>query len=343
MNIPYRTRSLLKRLGITALAVLLVAGFVLFFWFVWLQRFVVYTRDQGAVLDMTLSQDFSGGQLAVPPEPGETVSIYYNEGANALNVSRELTQIVGYYADQAALEKSIDTVLEQAKALPRGTPVMLDVKNPKGAFFYSTLVGQEQSPKIDAQKMDELISYLDKSGSYLIARLPALRDYYYGLEHVRDGMPTAKGYLWVDRTDGGYYYWLNPISQGTQTYLLQIVNELKELGFDEVVFDDFRIPSTKEIVFKSDKKEALQKAAETLVTVGSTGTFTVSFVSNGTDFTLPEGRCRLYMEGASAADAATIAENSGIADPSIHLVFLTEVHDTRFDSYCVLRPLEAAH
>lgn len=343
MNIPYRTRRLLQRLGVTALAVLLVSALVLFFWFVWLQRFVIYTRSEGAVIDMNAPQDWVGGVLAVPPEQAEKVPIYYNEGENALNVTRELTQIVGYYADQAALQKSIDDVLAQAKALPRGTPVMLDVKNTKGAFFYSSTVGEERNSKIDPAQMDDLIQQLHKNGNYLIARLPALRDYYYAVDHTKDGLPTKKGYLWIDRTDGGYYYWLNPAKEGTQAFLLQIIDELKNLGFDEVVLDQFRFPDTKEIVFSGDQAEELNKAANTLVTVGSTETFTVSFVGRSADLMLPEGRCRLYLEGINAANAATVAQSTGITDISARLVFLTEVHDTRFDDYSVLRPLEAAH
>ena len=343
MNIPYRTRSMLKRLGITGLILLLVSVLVLFFWFVWLQRFVIYTRDQGAVLDMNASQVWEGGQLAVAPQQGETVPIYYNEGENALNVTRELTQIVGYYADQAALQKGIDTVLEQVKALPRGTPVMLDVKNTKGAFFYSSSVGEQRHSKIDPAQMDELIQTLHKNGNYLIARLPALRDYYYAVGHTKDGLPTKKGYLWVDRTDGGYYYWLNPGKEGTQEFLLNIINELRVLGFDEVVFDQFQFPNTKEIVFSGDKAETLNKAAQILVTAGATETFTVSFVGKSSDFVLPQGRCRLYLEDVGAAEADIVAQGTGIEDLSRQLVFLTQVHDTRFDKYSVLRPLEGAH
>lgn len=343
MNIPYRTRRLLKRIGITALAALLVAALVLFFWFVWLQRFVIYTRDEGAVVDLTAPQDWGNGVLAVPPEQGGQIPIYYNEGENSLNVTRELTQIVGYYADQTALQNGIDDVLAQAKALPRGTPVMLDVKSTKGAFFYSSQVGEERNSKIDPAQMDDLIQQLHKNGNYLIARLPALRDYYYAVDHTKDGLPTSKGYLWVDRTDGGYYYWLNPAKEGTQAFLLQIIAELKNLGFDEVVLDQFRFPDTKEIVFSGDMAEELNKAANTLVTVGSTETFTVSFVSRTEDLILPDGRTRLYLEGVNAANAATVAQGTGIADLSTRLVFLTEVHDTRFDDYSVLRPLEAAH
>ena len=342
MSIPYRTRRMLKRVGLTLVALLLVGLLALFLWFVWLQRFVVYTRDQGAVIDLNLSQDWGEGQLAVPPAQKEPISIYYNEGENALNVTRELTQLVGYYADQAALQKSIDNVLAQAKALPRGTPVMLDVKNSKGAFFYSSSVGEERNSKIDPAQMDALIAELHKNGNYLIARLPALRDYYYAVDHTKDGLPTSKGYLWIDRTDGGYYYWLNPEKEGTQTFLLQIISELKALGFDEVVLDQFYFPNTKDIVFSGDKQEVLNKAAQTLVTVAATETFTLSFVGSD-DLALPAGRTRMYLTGVNAAEAASVAEGTGIENLQTQLVFLTQVHDTRFDDYGVLRPLEAAH
>ena len=62
-----------------------------------------------------------------------------------------------------------------------------------------------------------------------------------------------------------------------------------------------------------------------------------------TDFALPEGRTRLYMKNTVAADAQTIAQKTGLEDPTTRLVFLTEIHDTRFDEFGVLRPLDAAH
>ena len=340
IKIPYRTRYTLKRVAVILLAILLVAALVFFCWFLWLKRYVVYTRDQGAILDMTLSAQIPQGQLAVPPESGQTIAVYYNEGENAINTSKELGQITGYYADSEALEKGVTTVWDQAKALPAGTPVMLDVKNPKGQFYYSSSVGSQRSSRVDTASMDAMIKDLDSKGVYLIARLPALRDYQFGLDHTSNGLFVASGgYLWAD---DDYCYWLNPSSQGTVTYLVQIVTELKNIGFDEVVFEEFRFPDTEDLKFSGDRDQALAEAAATLVTSCATDRFSVSFVQNA-GFALPEGRSRLYVVDAVASNAATIAQQTGIADPAVHLVFLTEVHDTRFDAYSVLRPLEAAH
>lgn len=340
MNIPYRTRYTLKRVAIILLILTLAAALIFTCWFVWLKRYVVYTRDEGAILNMELSAQIAPGEVAQPPVQQETVNIFYNEGDNAINTSKELTQLTGYYADTAALQAGVAQVQAQIQALPVDVPVMLDIKSPRGNFYYSSTVSTNRDSKVDIEAMDALIKQQSSNGRYLIARLPALRDRDYGLHNVSDGVFDSRGaYLFQD--DGGCY-WLNPSRQGTITYLVQIVTELKNLGFDEVVFDDFCFPDTKYKSFKGDETEALTTAANTLVTTCATERFAVSFVQTAA-FALPDGRSRLYLEGAVAADAASIAQQTGLAEPAIRLVFLTENHDTRFDAYSVLRPLDAAH
>lgn len=338
MNIPYRTRQNLRRAALILLVVAIVAAAIWLCWFVWLQRYVVYTRDNGAVIDTGMSPQIPDGQVATQPE-SETVSIYYNEGENAINTSTELMQMVGYYADAQALT-DLSAVSGQVKLLETGTAVMLDVKDAKGRFFYSSSVSTERSSAVDITGMDELIRQLDSKGMYLIARLPALRDYSFGLSSTSNGLFVASGaYLWAD---DDYCYWLDPTKEGTVTYLVQIVTELKNLGFDEVVFDEFRFPDTDDLKFSGDRAQALNTTAQTLVTTCATGSFAVSFVGEEEGFTVPTGRSRLYVENATAAQAAGIAAGSGLADPAIYLVFLTKYHDTRFDAYSVLRPLESA-
>lgn len=339
MNIPYRTRRILQQVTIVSLIVFVVAAVVWLCWFVWLGRYVVYTRSEGAVLDFSLSAQLAEGQAALPPEEAPPVSIYYNEGENAINTSKELIQLQGYYVDKAALAGGVDTVRQQAKALPRGTPVMIEVKSAWGEFFYSSAVGTYRNEGVDAQQVDALIKELDDAGVYLIARLPALRDRLYGLNNVDDGVFDTRGaYLY---RDDGRCYWLNPKRQGTMTYLANIIGELKNLGFDEVVLDYFDFPDTKYMRFDGDKEQTLVETAKTLSLLAS-DSFAVSFVQKP-GFALPEARSRLYVTDAAAADAALIAQQTGLEDTAVKLVFLTENHDTRFDAYGVLRPLDAAH
>ena len=343
MAIPYRTRRALRRLGIAAVVLLLAAVVAWMCWVIWLERYIVYSSD-GAKLDFSLSHDFVGGQVAVEPEK-ETVFIYYNEGNNVVQLSTELEQLSGYYADTAALTAGIDQVRAQIQTLDGETPIMLDVKHEKGYFYYSTSVGSSTyDSKLDIAAMDQLIADLAKSEHYLIARIPALREYdfifldanskYNGLDSTR-----GEGYLWMD--SGAY--WLDPTTSGTLTYLIQIVTELRELGFDEVVLDEFRFPETDQVLFTADKSKSLTDAAATLVSACSTDNFCVSFVQANTAFTLPEGRTRVYLKDVAATDAASKAESFGLEDPEIRVVFISESNDTRYDDYGILRPLDTAH
>ena len=273
---------------------------------------------------------------AVPPEPGETIVINYNDTA-ALTTT-ELGPLIGYYVEDSALA-DIQQVKADIQALPAGTAIMVNVKNIRGGFYYSSSVSESRSSNVDAAAMDELISWLKKSGMYTIACVPALRDREYGLNHTVDGIHhSSRGYLWMD--DMGCY-WLNPASGGTLSYLTQTVNELKALGFHEVLLCDFAIPESSNIYFDGDKTQALTNAANTIVTSCASSTFTVSFM--GSNFALPEGRCRLYMQNIEPAGIPAAVQSSGVADPLIQLVFITTLYDTRFEEYSALRPLSSAH
>lgn len=339
MAIPYRTKRLLGRIMVALLALVLLAVLVWACWLLWVHKFVYYTAGGGAVLDFDMKPISGEGHLAAPPEVQETIPIYYNEGENAINTSKELSQMVGYYVEADALT-DLSAVRAQIRVLPLDVPIMIDVKTIYGTFNYSSSVSTSRNSKVDIGQMDSLIRDLTTSGRYVIARLPALCDKEYGLNHVDDGVfHSSRGYLWMD--DNGCY-WLNPARQGTLAHLTKIVHELKTLGFDEVVFSDFQFPETTNIYVEGDKTQALTNAAQTLVTACATDSFAVSFVNDGS-FEMPEGRSRLYLLNAAASEAAGIAQNSGFENPEAKLVFLTDVHDTRFDDYSVLRPLSAAH
>lgn len=338
MMIPYRTQRVFKRILAVILALAVVAVLASGCWFVWAQRYIVYTADGQARLDFSLPP-LSAGIPAEKPEEVE-VTIRFDDEETQVNTNTELTQMTGYYVEPAAL-KDLDAVKAQIQALPAGTPVMLDVKSIQGAFYYSSAVSGTRSNQINVQQMDELIAWLVKRDIYAIAKLPALRDYTYGLNHVPDGVHHSSGrYLYQD--DAGCY-WLHPASQGTLSYLTQIILELRNLGFDEVVLDDFCFPqNTTAIRVDGDRAELLTNAANVLLQACATERFALSFVKTE-NFTPPVGRSRLYITGLDAAQAGDAAANSGVADAAINLVFLTELHDTRFNVYSVLRPLSGAH
>lgn len=336
MTIPYRTQRVLKRIALIALALAVLLAVIWVCWMLWVQRYIVYSADGSVRLDFDLPP-IGSGQLATRPEDPD-IPIRLDKDDEMLGTT-EFAKMNGYYVELAELQ-DIAAVKAQIQALPAGTAVMIDVKSIQGAFYYSSAVGSARSSRINTEQFDDLLATLKRSNLYTIARLPALRDYTYGLNHVPDGVHhSSGGYLYMD--DDGCY-WLHPASEGTLSYLTQIIMELKNLGFDEVVLDDFCFPETTSILVNGDKAELLTRAANVLLSACATDSFAVSFVKSA-EFTMPDGRSRMYLEGLDAAQAANAAQNSGVSDTEVKLVFLTELHDTRFDVYSVMRPLSGAH
>lgn len=338
MILPYKTRRFFRGLATTGLVLVLVLVIVWLIWLLWLDRYVVYTRD-GAVLDFDLPDEVASGQIALPPEDDVTISIYYNEGDQALDISTELGQLAGYYIDAQMLETDMSTVLSQLKKLPPQTPIMVEMKDIVGRFFFQTTLGPVRS-SLDQNAMNELMRVLKLSDFYLIAKFPSLRDYYYGLEHVNDGIFLKSGIgLWMD---DNRCYWLNPQSEGTLSYIIQTITELKLMGFNEVVLGDFAIPVSDRIRFSGNRNEILGAAAKRILETCGTDRFAVSFCVTDAAFPLPEGRTRLYLENGAASEIKTLSSQTVFSDTAVKLVFITDLNDTRFDDYGVLRPLNTA-
>ena len=338
MSLTFTTKRKLQRIGFAALALLMVGILVWFCWVIWLERYVVYT-DDGATLNFEL-EDPGTGNLAAPPSADETVSIFYNEGENAIDANAELGQITGYYIDSETLQTDIAGTRELIASLSSGTAVMMEVKSIKGSFYYSSeLSDAVMASNMDTVAVDSLIEDMNSRNLYTIASVPAFRDWNYGLNHVSSGLPLPQGYLWVDSQG---CYWLDPTDSGTMNWLYSIAEELRDLGFDEVVFTDFCFPETDKIVFKADKAEAIKTAAANLVKTCAKTDFAVSFVTTDMTFALPEGRCRMYMQNVGAKDLGSIIAQVTVPDPTINLVFLSTTNDTRFNDYSVLRPIITA-
>lgn len=334
--IPYRLRGFLKGFCKLILVLALLGVILSIVWLLWLNRYVVYTRD-GAKIDFSISLELPGGQVPTPPEPGMDVEIFINEtGGTDVVDDNEMKQFSGVYITAEQLIGQFDRVEAAVRELPASTPIMLDVKNIRGEFYYASEVGR-RSDKVDPEQVSRLIDLIHSRGNYLIARMPALRDYWYGLEHVNSGVfnPNQMS-LWMDDQR---CYWLHPESEGTVTYLVQIITELRAIGFNEVVLYDFCVPDTQNIYFPQDRVEVINRLAENLVKGCTGGTFAVSFCNADSTFVLPGGRTRLVLEGVAASEAASLANRPDLGDPAVQLVFLTELMDTRYDEFSVLRPL----
>ena len=337
MNIPYRHKRTLKRLGTVLAALLLVFIVTWLCWVVWLQRYVIYT-DDGAQLNFSLSSYEVTGKEAVAPKAEQNISIFYNEGADAIDTVKEMAQLNGYYIDSDMLQKDMTGVLVRIEQLSSGTPILIDMKGPYGSFFYpSNLPSAVHSASTDVQAVGELVQKLQKKGFYTIARICAFRDWNFGNNNVPCGLYMLnRAGLWLD-PEG--YFWLDPTNANTTSWISSVVLELRDMGFNEVLLTDFRFPNSDKYIFTGDKVAALQTAATTLVSTCASSDFTLSFGVDDPTFALPEGRCRMYLTGVTANGIGQTVAQVNVPDPSVNLAFIAETGDTRYDDYSVIRSL----
>ena len=334
-NLTWRARKRLKALAITLGILLSVAVLTWLCWVIWLGRFVVYSRDS---VRLDFDWQTPGEFVVAEPIVQEPVEIRYDEDAEDSVVrSHALAQLSGCYITTDLLTGDLTELNRIIREQPKGSAIMLELKNGNGNFFYGNTVGGKVSSKVDKAAVKELISYLSKADYYVIASVPAFRDRAYGLDNTSIGiLHSSGGYLWAGSDK---CYWLDPAKTGTRNYLMAIAIELRDMGFDEVLFTDFSFPPTEDILYEGDRLAVLNETAQYLTENLTTDRFCLSFQCSEEGFRLPDGRTRLYLSGVDASMAQSVAGSAAVADPKVNLVYLTEVHDTRFDAFSVLRPL----
>lgn len=341
MRMTYKTRRRLSRIGSTVMLVSLILALFGFCWNIWVSRYVVYTRD-GATLDFSRDPLPAVSGYVTPPQADDSVSIFYNEGSDAIELTQELSPLNGYYIDYDALKGSFEEIKADLNRLKAGTPIMIELKGGYGSFYYTSgITGAVSSASVNVTAVDELIQYIRSKGFYMIAKVSAFRDYDFGNRNVTSGLyMNSRAGLWMD---SGGCFWLDPTSSNTLGYITSIVNEVQSLGFNEIVLDNFRFPAeTNKYIFNGNMEEAISNAAVTIMANSATDNFIISFCGATPLFPLPEGRSRLYLSNVTAQEVDSKASQVTFENPSARLVFLCDTNDTRFDRYSVLRPLSVS-
>lgn len=335
----YRNKRRAKlTLGILA-AVLLLLFLLCLFRFIYLQRFLVYTPD-GVQLDYTqnLQSDRTPAEELDPAAFPVEILAAEDGMAVSSQAMEELRQLSGFYVTTSMLQ-DVSAVREALDAQEHISALMLDMKSIFGNFYYaSTIPGAVQS-SADIPAIASLLETLTaQENLYLIARIPAFSDNNFALANQAYGLPLSSGALWMDSNG---CYWLDPMEEEVQSYLVSIAMELSNLGFDEVVFEDFRVPDSSSIVYNREvsRDEAAAEAAKAICAALSSYPIRVSFGSAAA--LVAESADRIYLQASDGSAAAGLVAGyeDSLEDTSTQVVFLTASRDTRFESYGILRPL----
>ena len=203
--------------------------------------------------------------------------------------------------------------------------------------YYTTGIDGARQAAIDVPVVDEVISYLRGHGFTMVARIRTFQDTHFAEGHINCALRKSGGSLWV----GDGFYWMDPANSTVMAYLKQIIRELAEKGFKEIVLDDFRFPSGTQIVYNSEKSrtELIAGVAEELLNFFASSNVTISFGNPASDFALT-GDSHVYVSGVTGSGVSATVKGYTLLDQiETQLVFLTGSKDRRFDDYQVLRPL----
>ena len=108
MIVPYRTQRVCKRILVGLLVLAVFALVACACWFIWAQRYIVYTADGQAQLNFDLPP-LSAGEAPKKPEEVE-VTIRFDSGEEEAGTKTELTQMTGYYVEPDALKDLLQAV-----------------------------------------------------------------------------------------------------------------------------------------------------------------------------------------------------------------------------------------
>ena len=111
---------------------------------------------------------------------------------------------------------------------------------------------------------DTSIQGLVDSDYYTIGRISTLHDSLYAYEHMTDAaVCQLTGFVWYDTNST---HWLAPEKQAARQYVTDIVTECAQMGFDELLLEDFHYPREGRMSrIKTDERTMTQQEALALL------------------------------------------------------------------------------
>lgn len=245
------------------------------------------TAELPAVTDITKSDislpvsEEAQTSAAAVTEPAETTVTTVSEQTAALRDGG-----AAYYLDPDSMSDadSLDAALDELAASGCNA-VIFPVKTEGGVFHYRTeldfvaTVIDGNDPIQSELSAADIVKAAESRGLRSVALMSVLYDNNrYG--DYRDGSYRSEdGDTWLDTSpDKGGKPWLSPFDETAQEYLCDIVTELGEAGFDEIICDDFIFPEFRssdidmlgeEVSPYSDRYQALTSLAVMMNNAGN--------------------------------------------------------------------------
>lgn len=232
-----------------AVAVALVALLVVLFYS--MQKYAVITKD-----DVKVSLPMLGG--------GNTDTAYLGTAADEEMVFEHTTVSISFDApDYTSIQPlartadlrpvraiyvphenlTLEKLEEYAARLQTGNALLLEMKPRSGNLMWFSHANAAEGYGLSIENettrsIQRFVDMLKEKNVYLVAQISCCVDERYPAYSTLVALKTASGMNYYDETG----MWLDPFSQNVRTYVVQLTQELYDIGFDEVVLADLRHP-----------------------------------------------------------------------------------------------------
>ena len=241
---------------ITLAVTLLVLAILLAVWlFYYLQRYIVYDKD-GLRLDLSAQREellHSGAADTVAPGPGSVPSVDVEIVVEQRDYSQIRTSageglgtMHALQVDASALNEN--TLKYYSANMGDFDTLVLQLKTEDGFLHWHSTVAAADSYALNGTlELAGPAAALKEQGIRLAARLSILTDTAMAQRNAPLALKSAAtGAPFADSKNRCY---LDPYSDGTRSYLLALLSELKSLGFDEILLDGFICPDSGDLQF----------------------------------------------------------------------------------------------
>lgn len=322
----YRGRSKLR----TALTVLIVILFVALLLavaaFFLLQKYMVYTDDGQARLDLPFLQRESTPSTPIPTPDQGNIVVVTPEPTLTPEPTPEPVRLSPVRPVSLFRSAVTDGAAARQVTAAGGDAALLNMKANDGTLGYVSGLDRAKGARASAVNsgfQDKLLT-LTASELYTIARVSCFKDNLIPRVEPTLAIKSTGGNNW---RDGGDVRWLSPSSPEARQYVTDVCVELAQLGFDEILLDNAAWPTTGRLdsirqgedydpdhltetaeTFYQEVRQALADADVTLSIAVTAAALEESDPSSGqTAALLAQYADRVYVlgaEGDGACDAA---------------------------------------
>lgn len=321
---------------VLAILVVLAVAFLL-----WGQQYISYT-DNGLRVNFPFSNHESkdpdvGNLDVIDQEPGDGSGDTSDQGDTSQE--QQPQEKTSSKAVNASLSSILDGSAAQLVQEQEADSVVVDMKNDQGQLGWKSqqsLASAVQSEAQDDQVNEKLKSW-NEGNVYTVARMSCFRDEAVGGQMAYT-LQTTSGYRWKD---GDGMHWSDPSNQKVQDYLIGLMTELAQMGFDEIVLDHCGYPTQADgllsnIQYGSQQvsqvmDDFLAKAAKALEPYGTTLSLEVSQEQIGgqdsnsglTAQNINQYGQRLWISGEEQAVLSALT-GAGVENPQQKLVLYVQ-------------------